>query len=161
MFPVLVAISHVWGIAMSLVSSDSGQGGLFSPSQREVVKGIESRIMILNRVIYSIAVTVLMACFISFLYAVLLYKEEVIGFLQRNDSRRTLWRERILLFTTAAMTVLAGLYVHWVMEKTQLGRVKPLEYWLIFLPAEVVVGIMVATKLQRKWERRQEQGELQ
>jgi hypothetical protein len=53
------------------------------------------------------------------------------------------------------------MYVLWVMEVIELGKVKPLEYWLIIVPAQMVIGIMLATRLQWKRELRQREGRLQ
>jgi hypothetical protein len=47
------------------------------------------------------------------------------------------------------------------MEVIELGKVKPLEYWLIIVPAQMVIGIMLATRLQWKRELRQREGRLQ
>jgi hypothetical protein len=69
--------------------------------------------------------------------------------------------ERGLLSAAAAASVLMGMYVLWVMEVIELGKVKPLEYWLIIVPAQMVIGIMLATRLQRKRELRQREGRLQ
>jgi hypothetical protein len=95
LFPMLMAIYYAWTIplsllrSLSLLSSDPGHGGIFSPSQREVVKGIDTWIMMFNRGMFSVAIGVQVVCFVCFLFAVLWYKEEVVGILERNDSRRT------------------------------------------------------------------------
>jgi hypothetical protein len=47
------------------------------------------------------------------------------------------------------------------MEMAQLGKAKRLEYWLIIVPAQMVIGIMLATRLQWKREQRAREGRLQ
>ena len=64
------------------------------------------------------------------------------------------WLTRLMLLLGIAFSTTFGYYAFGILERMQLARVKPLEYYIIVLPILVNMGVLIGTAFQFKMEKR-------
>lgn len=72
---------------------------------------------------------------------------------QKLNTRKN-WGTRALLFAGVCTSIAFGKVSFFILEQTDLARVKPLEYCIIVLPIQVNLGILLGSAVQFKAEQR-------
>jgi hypothetical protein len=75
-------------------------------------------------------------------------------FFQAPKNTKQAWKSRGLMVLGIAMFVALGYGAFSVLEMMELARVKTFEYAAIVVPVQVNMGLMFATKVQQKMEKR-------
>ncbi len=124
------------------------------PVPKAALDGMNSVIMAVNRVLSVAHILYQGIYFLCILYALLRFKESTKPCSLRSDGPRMSWRERFFLVAFAIAGVVIGSGALHSLEVVEMARVKTLEYVLVIVPAQVLMGLKLASKVQWKRERR-------
>jgi hypothetical protein len=115
---------------------------------------INEALMAINRVGIGAVVAYEEIIFLFMLFALLRFGKSMWSTSPRSDVPPASWKERVFLFAFAALAVAIGSSALRTLEMVKMARVKTLEYALVIMPAQVLVGLILASKAQWKWEQR-------
>jgi len=121
------------------------------PVSRAALDGFNNVLMQINRVLFGAHIVWQAAQFLITLYLVLRFTTD---FWSRSDTSHTSWRERSLLVASAALSVVIGSGALHTLELAEMAKVKMLEYGMVIVPAQVLVGLRFASKVQQIRQRR-------
>lgn len=121
------------------------------PVSKSAFDSMNVVLLVLNQVMCGAHALYQAAQFIAMLYVVLRYNK---NFTMRADVSHTSWKQRSFLVASALATVALGSGALHTLELAELARVKTLEYGLVIVPAQIVIGLRFASKVQRKKEQR-------
>ena len=108
-------------------------------------------LLALNQVMCGAHVIYQAAQFMAMLSIVLRFKKTSS---LRTEISYTSWKERSFLVASVLATVALGSGALHTLELAELARVKTLEYGLVVVPTQILVGLRFASMVQRKKEQR-------
>ncbi|KAF7512094.1 hypothetical protein GJ744_002807 [Endocarpon pusillum] len=120
------------------------------PVSKSVLDSMNMVLLALNQVMCAAHVIYQAAQFVAMLYIVLRFKKASL----QADVLYTSWKERSFLVASVLATVGLGSGALHTLELAELARVKTLEYGLVVVPAQILVGLRLASMVQRKKEQR-------
>jgi hypothetical protein len=93
--------------------------------------------------------------YVIVLFEALVYVDERrTRFFQLPKNTKQIWKSRALMITGIAVSIGLGYGAFTVLEMMELARVKTFEYAAIVVPVQINMGMMFATRAQRKMEKR-------
>lgn len=120
------------------------------PVSKSVFESVNMVLLVLNQVMCVAHVLYQAAQLIAMLYIVLRFKKASL----QADVSYTSWKERSFLVASVLATVALGSGALHTLELAELAKVKTLEYGLVVIPAQILVGLRFASMVQRKKEQR-------
>jgi hypothetical protein len=124
------------------------------PVPNSVLDGINSVLMAVNRVFYGACLLYQGIHFFSILYALFVFRENMESFSLRSVGQRTIWKERSFLVGSAVAAVVIGFGALRTLDAVEIMKLKMLEYSVVIVPTQVLIGLRLAWKVQRKREQR-------
>jgi hypothetical protein len=115
------------------------------PVSRAALDGFSNVLMQINRVLFGAHIVWQAAQFLITLYLVLRFTQ---NHGSRSETPHTSWRERSILVASAAISVVIGSGALHILELAEMAKVKTLEYGMVVVPAQVLVGLRFASKIQ-------------
>lgn len=120
------------------------------PVSKSVFDSMNMVLLVVNQVMCGAHVLYQAAQFMAMLYLVLRFNKTSL----QADVSYTSWKERSFLVASVLATIALGSGALHTLEWAELARVKILEYGLVVVPAQILIGLRFASKVQRKMEQR-------
>jgi hypothetical protein len=121
------------------------------PVSRAALDGFNNVLMEINRVLFGAHIVWQAAQFFITLYLVLRFRKD---FTSESDAPHTSWKERFFLVASAVASVVVGSGGLYTLELAEMAKVKTLEYGMVIVPAQILVGLRFASKVQQIHQRR-------
>jgi len=147
---IFVPFFSWWVCSKSSEEHDKPKGS--GPS---VMEGISNWLGKVNMVLLPLAAAFSATLYIFVLIEAFLYPDvERTRLFQAPRNTKGAWKMRGLLLTSIAITSGLGYGAMSVLKEVDLAHVKPYEYALILVPIQINLGFLLATKIQKRIERR-------
>jgi hypothetical protein len=124
------------------------------PVPKSALEGINGVLMAVNRVLFGAHLLYQGIHFFCILYVLFVFRENMKSFSLRSAGQRTSWKERFFLVTSAVAAVMIGSAALHTLDAVEMVKVKTVEYGLVLVPAQILIGLRLASKVQRKREQR-------
>lgn len=113
---------------------------------------INEVLMAINRVGIGAVVAYEEIIFLCMLFVLLRFGKSMWSTSPRSDVPPASWKELGFLVAFAVLAVAIDSSALLTLEMVKMAKVKTLEYALVIVPAQVLVGLILASKAQWKWE---------
>lgn len=133
-------------------STPNADGTLAPPTKMETVGNWLDKI---NMIWLPFCTAIAALSYVSVLFNALVYVDERrTTFFQVPKNDLKIWKSRGLLILGIAMSVGLGYGSFQILAVTELAKVKTFEYVAIVIPVQINIGMMIATRMQLKVEKR-------